>query len=464
MAGRGEQAKADRLPLDIPRLKASFHPDGDAYPALLLFDGIDEVGGPDTRNQIIRMADDARRKGFRVLVTGRPNGFKDLQPDKLSDDRAAYNVETPSLADLARADFSLYYLLPFAWEQIEYFIRHWYLLRDEWKRQRETGIESFLNALRDPRRPYLLTLARRPIFLSLMALVHCSDNEMPDGRGKLYARIVDLYLGRQDRQRRLKQQPDGTPMPRWPDTEKRMALGYLAWRSQLAGSENKDDDDKDERRVIWKKEEMLEAIRRQIEGGQHGRFTAIQPGDAPALLNYFLYPAGLLVEPAEGQVQFAHLSFQEYLCAEFLYGRARVKGLKNHLETQLFNRLGQPGWIEVGLLLLTLHAEGTQNEGHFEVLGWLDPSDEYQAELLMGALTGRELPFSDEERKEWLPILMGTALVHPDADFVKNLSRLPESVSRHGVEILQKLFEAESDAERWAVLLDTLRVHAHWTG
>ena len=29
-----------------------------------------------------------------------------------------------------------------------------------------------------------------------MALVNCTENRMPEGRAKLYERIVDLYLGR----------------------------------------------------------------------------------------------------------------------------------------------------------------------------------------------------------------------------------------------------------------------------
>ncbi|MCP4694376.1 MAG: NACHT domain-containing protein, partial [Desulfobacterales bacterium] len=72
------QAKEDKLPLDVPRLKYSFDPDGEACPALLMFDGIDEVGGPEIRARILHMALTARERGFRVLVTGRPSGFQNL--------------------------------------------------------------------------------------------------------------------------------------------------------------------------------------------------------------------------------------------------------------------------------------------------------------------------------------------------------------------------------------------------
>jgi predicted NACHT family NTPase len=85
--------------------------------------------------------------------------------------------------------------LPFTRPQIETFIEKWYQLRPEWLHQRERGIKDFLGALHDAQRPHLLSLARRPIFLALMALVHCTRNEMPHGRAALYEAIIDLYLG-----------------------------------------------------------------------------------------------------------------------------------------------------------------------------------------------------------------------------------------------------------------------------
>jgi len=444
------QGKADHLPLDIPRLKASFDRDKEAYPALLMFDGIDEAGGPEIRSRILQMAAEAANRGFRVLVTGRPTGFQDL-PELNGKVECMINADS----DVMRSSKEkLYHVLPFAWEQIQRFIRHWYHLRNDWKRKREAGIENFLDALQNPRRSYLLTLARRPIFLTLMALVHCSRNEMPDGRGALYKAIIDLYLVRQEKHRQLKETTDGTPMPHWPDTEKRMVLGYLAYQSQIKGSEQeKDDDDKlEKRRVVWERQAMLQTIREQLSSRKYGRFTELQPEDAEELLKYFLHPAGLLTEPEEERIQFAHLSFQEYLCADFLSGRAR----KEYLESELFARLEKPGWDEVGMLLLTIRAEQERNEGHFEILAWLDLVDVEQADLFIKAYTGRELPFTDVDIEEWLPVAMGCALVHPDSGFVSLLARLPETTQIQGIELLIQMFEAENAENQWDVLLNRL--------
>ena len=456
------QAKDDDLPLDIERLKISFRGDGDAYPCLLLFDGIDEVGGPEIRNRVLDMAWIAYKKEkYRVLVTGRPGGFEKLHSSQYFVRAIHFVGHGKALKEsvVAGNTFLLVHLLPFAWEQIDYFIREWYKLRNDWKRKREKGVRQFLESLRDKNRDYLLALARRPIFLTLMALVHCTRNEMPHGRPALYQSIIDLYLVRQERHRNLRQTIDGDPMPHWPDQEKRMVLGYLAWRSQIKRGEDKggaqgESEKREKRQVVWKDGEMRDEIAEQLRSGNHGRFSVLKPQDADGLMNYFLHPAGLLAKPAPGRIQFAHLSFQEYLCAEFLYGRARVKGLRSYLEKELFSRLSLPGWKEVGILLLAIHAEQTQNEGHFQILTWLNPSDVDQADLLVQALTGKELPFDEQERLSWLPIAMGAALIHPEAEFVTLLSKLSEPIREHGLSVVTSLFDAASDDERWNILCE----------
>jgi predicted NACHT family NTPase len=105
------------------------------------------------------------------------------------------------------------------------------------------------------------------------------------------------------------------------------------------------------------------------------------------------------VDPAEGRYQFAHLSFQEYLCAEYIHGRAKSLGIRRFLDgirDLLFKNLGLPGWDEAGILLLCIHAaEGAQTDSyaHLELLAELDPIQFHQASLLMSALTGKELDY-----------------------------------------------------------------------
>lgn len=462
-----EEAADKKYRLDVERLRAM---STEGMTMLLFFDGIDEVGGAERRGKIFALALEAVLSGHRVVITGRPSGFLGLDDEAVSQaTQARIASANDGLAvklglkakeflkeerwvegvlagvgtlltawagkqEVDKTDW-LYHVQPFTWPQIQQFIDAFYRLHDEWKVERDEGIAQINAALEDFRRPYLLTLARRPIFLTLMALVHVNDSRMPYGRADLYGRIIDLYLIRQTNQRKLKHNLKGLPMPQWDEREVRRALGYLAWRSQHKAAEVGLEDEADARRVVWSRQAMEAELTDLISGGEeaaHGRFNDLTAEKAPELLDYFLHPAGLLVEPADGEIQFAHLSFQEYLCAEYIHGRIQAAGIRRFLEetnTWLFSHLERPGWDEVGILFLTIHsgigAQGT-GDAHLELLAELDPMVEAQAQLLASALCGRELPFTDSQRESWLPLLVASALPDPDADWCGELSRVIE--------------------------------------
>jgi len=91
------QAKEDELPLDRERLEPVLCPTDPAclekQPVLLLFDGMDELGGPETRQRILEIAYEALSWGYRVLVTGRPTGFADLTAPRKLKIHAAEDVQ-----------------------------------------------------------------------------------------------------------------------------------------------------------------------------------------------------------------------------------------------------------------------------------------------------------------------------------------------------------------------------------
>lgn len=476
---KAAQEAADKgLALDVERLRRSYADDGDRIPLLILFDGIDEVGGESPRRKLLGLAVKAAERGWRVVVTGRPPGFRDLEiesvrwvvpdldesdhrlPSRASATETAEPIKAPertkqdSIVGKVRSSLKvveklpLHHVQPFAWLQIHSFIERFFLIRDEWKAERERFIADFDAALRDPQRGYLLTLARRPIFLTLMALVHANDRRMPHGRADLYRRIIDLYLVRQTQQRRLRWTHRGREMPHWDEREVRRALGYLAWRSQQRGAEAEEAEKRDARQVIWTRAELLAELQTLLDPQSGGGFREIRPPDATELLDYFLHPTGLLVEPAEDRFQFAHLSFQEYLCAEYIQGRALALGSRRFLDgirEQLYVHLGRPGWDEVGLLLLCIQAaQGAQTErtAHLELLAELDPADLPQARLLIAALTGQELDYSEAERRRWLPLVVATALVQPEAEFPAMFHKVPQWRAP-GLELLRELFRAQ---------------------
>ena len=226
---------SEKYPLDIPSIRARLEQEEFQrnFQVLLLLDGIDEVGSNAARERLGDIAEQIHDElGYRVIITGRPTGVQGLRITKPSN---SLPVKIPhKLSDQPPAQ--TFYLQPLVGAQITLFIDKWLNTRPDWRREKAHLQRSFNEALTSARGEHLLKLVRRPIFLTLMALVHCAAKQMPDGRAQLYAKIIDLYLNRQEKHRRLRLRKGDGSLPNWRDPEKRAVLGYIAWRSQLKRS------------------------------------------------------------------------------------------------------------------------------------------------------------------------------------------------------------------------------------
>ena len=448
---------SEKFPLAIPSIRARLEQEEFQrnFQVLLLLDGIDEVGSAATRERLAHIAQQVHGElGYRVVITGRPAGLQDLPSLKkmsinFSDDDnvTAYGRFAGEQITKQSGSVSIFYLQPLIGAQITLFIDKWLNARSDWRREKAHLQRSFNEALTSARGEHLLKLVRRPIFLTLMALVHCSAKQMPDGRAQLYAKIIDLYLNRQEKHRRLRLRKGDGSLPNWRDPEKRAVLGYIAWRSQLKRSaEAKRGERQDS--FIWRREELLAEIQQQFSSRDYGRFSSIKVADADDLLNYFLQPAGLLIEPAEQRLQFSHLSFQEYLCADFINTTLSGGDLRYAFETHLLTHLDRPGWDEVGLLLLAI-LQAKDNSSHLRAMAWLDPSVSAQAQLLVSAVSSGELGFRAEENAadlaDWAPLAFACCLLHPNRNWRAEMAQNPQ-LCAPALELLKQLFELEPEA------------------
>ena len=168
----GEMGLADFLPDLTGHLR-----DGSA---ILLLDGLDEVSLlDDTLTSIKEMIADlpGAYRQVRMLVTCRVLSYQDERWQLAGDDWPTF--------ELAKLDE----------EQVDRFIRAWYnqLAAMHVVTNAELRSTKLSQAVR---RPDLWRLARNPLLLTVMALVHTHKSELPDAARKLYEDVVDLLLWR----------------------------------------------------------------------------------------------------------------------------------------------------------------------------------------------------------------------------------------------------------------------------
>ncbi|MCP4569285.1 MAG: hypothetical protein GY841_17050, partial [FCB group bacterium] len=142
--------------------------------AVVLLDGLDEVGGAATRRRIAGAI-----RGFRasypdcpLWVTSRVYGYT-------GDVRLP--AEDFAEARLGRLDDA----------QIDEFIERWYA-RHPNERERREHAKSLRGAVEHT--PSVKRLAGNPLLLTLMAFIHQGLRKLPQDRGELYEKCVEMLL------------------------------------------------------------------------------------------------------------------------------------------------------------------------------------------------------------------------------------------------------------------------------
>jgi formylglycine-generating enzyme required for sulfatase activity/energy-coupling factor transporter ATP-binding protein EcfA2 len=254
---------------------------------VLLLDGLDEVADEGQRSRVRDAVADFATSRYNhprnhCLVTCRTY---------------AYQNQRWQLPEA----FSIYTLAPFSDERIDAFISAWYeeVYNLGWKSQAEK--EDMARRLKAAiHQPSLKVLARRPLLLTVMALLHTTRGRLPDDRVKLYDETVELLLARWQ-EARLGEE---SGISRLVDLDRLEAalekVTFEAHRSQQASEGTADIPEKDLREVLA--EDCL---------GQ-------DYNQAGLLIAYIKERAGLLVEKEPKVYTFPHRTFQEYLAAAHL--------------------------------------------------------------------------------------------------------------------------------------------------
>jgi len=265
--------------------------------ALVLLDGLDEVPAAAldrVRDSVLAFA--GRYVGCRYLVTCRVLSYRQPQ------------------WRLPEQQFPQTELAPFDEGQVDTFVGAWYAeVSAKWQMPRAKA-EAKADKLRQAvRRPDLWRLAPNPMLLTVMALVHTHEGELPDARARLYEKAVEILLWRWERQKQ-----SGDPLlacllaAAGRDRGDLLSLlERLAYEAHGRGEAAAGPD--------GERDEAVAGI------GELDLLKALQPlhpkGSldwAQQVLEALKLRAGLLVEGQPGVFSLPHRTFQEYLAGAYL--------------------------------------------------------------------------------------------------------------------------------------------------
>ncbi len=319
--------------------------------ALLLFDGLDEVRGD--RLRLLRCLEAFVREwdapGNRFVATSRIAGYDDAPLD----DRLFVRATVQPLSD----------------EGIRRFIAQWSrayeqagahdlptdppaaaleLQRRVASRAHELTSAVFTN-------PNVTALARSPLLLTILALIHQQGSRLPDRRVDLYRLCVEALAETWNRSRSL----SGREVDVYLGSEKldeRFVVNLLGpaalWMQQHQPGglvERKD------------LERQLASTLRQTDGLPRGRAQRL----ARSFIALMQYDTGLLQERGRERFGFLHLTFEEYLAARALLESVTVKDP----DELIHQHCTDPAWREVLRLMV---AAASQREAQRLLLHLLD--------------------------------------------------------------------------------------------
>ena len=290
--------------------------------ALILLDGLDEVAEVAQRYKVVEKIEAFLNQYQRcpAIITSRPAGYK---------------------RDFFRTDeYPHYELQLFDEKKIDTFIDYWYNSRFELESERERRKTSLRKALKD--QPRIQQLARNPLLLTIIALIHRYQAKLPKERYKLYDKAVETLLTTWDSQKELSNHEVLEYLEL--DDLRRLMERLAYWIHDQGGTGDS------EGGTLIDREELIAQLSQYI-----GEMKQVERYQAKAEAKRFLEQivrdrAGLLSLQGQDRYAFVHKTFQEYLTAMEIRDR-QEEGFEVVLE-HIEQHLHDPHWEEVLLLLI----------------------------------------------------------------------------------------------------------------
>ena len=282
---------------------------------VIFFDGLDEVPKANVDNVVRKIGDFVDRYSQNRFIA--------------SCRIAAYKGGFKRFTEVEMTDFDDM--------QIHTYIKNWfdstpYQHRKQLDEKMGTA-EQCWETLNAPEHQATKELARNPLLLTLLCMVYDNSQNFQRNRANLYEDAFNIFLKEWAAEKRVNR---GASINQYLDiADERRMLSKIAAENLEAN------------RLFFTEDELIT----QIQDFGEGNANTPETFNAPKVLETILIDQGLLVEQVRDSYSFSHLTFQEYLTANYIVGDTRsIQGLVNwHLHDEQ--------WREVFLLTAGLIRE-----------------------------------------------------------------------------------------------------------
>ena len=308
--------------------------------ALILLDGLDEVAEDAKRYDVVRRIDNFLEQfdRNRAIITSRPAGYR---PD-------FFRTE----------EFPHYQIQPFDDQKISAFIDSWYNSRFQDQAEAQRRKESLRKAL--DHNDQITMLARNPLLLTIIALIHRYQAVLPKERYKLYDKAVETLLTSWDANKELSSDKWLTYLEL--DDLRRLMESLAYWIHTQGNVEDNDSgtrldavahggNPQDRAASLIDRDDLIDQLSRQIKTLKHVQLYQAKE-EAKRFVELIRERTGLLNEQGQDCYGFVHKTFQEYLCAQEINYQADNEGDFDIVLSQIREHLHNSHWHEVLLLLI----------------------------------------------------------------------------------------------------------------
>ncbi|QLE58290.1 NACHT domain-containing NTPase [Nostoc sp. TCL26-01] len=337
--------------------------------ALILLDGLDEIADASKRYEFVKNIETflGQYSQNRAIITSRPAGYS----------RNYFRTD----------NFPHYRLEKFDDSQIDLFIQKWYDSRlpknPEESRQCQ---ESLKKALGEQARIKLL--ARNPLLLTIIALIHRYQAYLPRQRYKLYEQAVDTLLINWDEVKQIgKCKLDYINASDIKELLQRLAY-WIHTQPRNGDQEGGTLIDKDE--LITQLSKYIIEFNYQVQKHQ-------AKAEAERFVDHIRERSGLLNEQGQDIYAFVHKTFQEYLTAEEI--RVRQEESFDEVLEHIEKHLHDSHWREVLLLLIAQQKRSNPKKVIEAILQRHTPYEQWLHRNLLfaGNCLGEDLQLSDSD-------------------------------------------------------------------